>query len=234
MHRNAIILAAAVMMSAASASHAQDGALEKLNTATLKIAEIDMDKNYGAAGEILDGFYTGHGNKKNSSRSVVYLNSSQEQEAPPDSRESICNSAPHKVRKLASRVPPVQSGAPANPEHSGKLPLAGGLLAAGTIALGAAGIRKEFWDDVQTVADAVANPIETYNDFQAANAYEQSQQSSQPNLQHSASTNTVVNVSESSGTVAISTSPDNSCIQSDPACIGSGFVYENLPPYPRP
>ncbi|HOI43232.1 MAG TPA: hypothetical protein PK523_09830 [Elusimicrobiales bacterium] len=208
----------------ASMSCVKAGTLENLEETGLKISEIDMDKNFGAAGEILDGFYTGQRGKKPSSTPVVHLDAVSPRNESAYSEKELCNAEPLKIRKISSKVPPL-AGSPADRSAEGGFPAAGGSMVIGVLAIGAVAVRKSFWDDVETVVDAATNPIDTYNDFQAANAYEQSQQQSSPQpVQH-----TVTNVvHDSSGSVTTSTSTDSSCASSSTACYGDAWLQDQL------
>ncbi|MBI4803180.1 MAG: hypothetical protein HY796_11725 [Elusimicrobia bacterium] len=146
-----------------------------------KLSSIDMDKDFGEAGKVLDGFYTGGKTNGESDSPAVYAESAGQRTLAQAEKE-VCNAAAMKIGDLSSKIPPLDSGNDNKQGNSG-MPVGAGLLASGAVALAIAGRKKGFWDDVQTVGNAITHPVDTYNDFQNANAYNQSQshQQSQSN-----------------------------------------------------
>ncbi len=143
-----------------------------------RISEIDMTKDYSAAQNILDNFYTGDLNKKAKNAAPVYLTASE-----GDQSAKIAEVKQVTAKKLASRVPPLSAGT--NETSNGNtFPAGAGTLAAGVLALGAASVKKGYWSNygqnAATVWNAATHPEETYNDFQAAHEYEQSQHTPTP------------------------------------------------------
>ncbi|MDQ7774346.1 MAG: hypothetical protein RDU13_12605 [Elusimicrobiales bacterium] len=202
-----------------------------LTETSAKISAIDMDKDLGEAGKILDSFYTGGLTKKERESYAVYAAPAGPEEKPAPSAD-IYTAAPAKV-VIPGKVPPMPYGPVGEQNGKSQLPIGTAGLAVAALAIGLAGRKTGpfggYFDNYGEDLDTVVNFI---TDIFTPSENTGQQQPNTP--QHSASTNTVVSVSESSGTVVVSTSSDNSCVQSDSACYGSGFLIENLPPYPRP
>lgn len=121
-----------------------------------KISSIDMNKNLGEAGKVLDGFYNGVKAKKDLSSSAVYLEPGNRTLAQAE--KEICNAQPSKI-VLSAKVPPLKSGNEAPSPKEDEVPLGTGILAAGVVAVGLAGRKKGYFrnylEDLETVWDYV-------------------------------------------------------------------------------
>lgn len=135
-----------------------------LTETSVRISEIDMDKDFGKAGNILDSFYTGALTKKNSGSSVVYADQNAGSK-PYVSAESICNAKPSKI-VIAGKVPPIEK-APVNSDKKPNMPLTAGALAlsGASLLVAASGKKKSYMDDVETVWNAIQHPIDTCSDI---------------------------------------------------------------------
>lgn len=95
----------AVMFSFGAAAYAIEAdMMGNLAETSGKISSIDMDKNFGEAGRVLDGFYSGMTVKKEASPAVVSLGAGS-QRTPAQAEEEVCNANPSKIGRLASKVP---------------------------------------------------------------------------------------------------------------------------------
>lgn len=146
------------------ASHAAElTTIGNLTETSVKISEIDMDKDFGKAGNVLDSFYTGTITKGNQESPTVYADNAAPAK-PAASAETICNAKPSKI-VLSGKVPPL--GSTSEKESSGdrKLPLGAGALAAGTIALAISGRKKGYFsnygEDLDTVTDFLVDLVTT-------------------------------------------------------------------------
>lgn len=148
------IIAACSFSSAASA--AETDIMGNLTKTSGKILSIDMDKNIGEAGKVLDGFYSGVKAKKDSSSSSVSLEAGSRTLAQAE--KEVCNAKPSKI-VLSAKVPPLQSGNEAPRSKEDGIPVSTGVLAAGAVALGLAGRKKGYFsnyaEDLETVWDFV-------------------------------------------------------------------------------
>ncbi|MEA3306801.1 MAG: hypothetical protein U9Q34_03350 [Elusimicrobiota bacterium] len=161
-------------------------AIENLVETNDKISSLDMDKDFGKAGDMLDSFYSGDKIKKSADSSHDYVDLSgwdtQSDNDSKQSEESICNAKASKITKLASKVAPLDSDKTEEPlNKNNKFPISAGVLSSGALALGLVKRKKGYFsnykEDLDTVIDAVTNPVDTYNDFQAASEYNNSQSS---------------------------------------------------------
>jgi|GEM_PF-3596832 len=198
-----------------------------LTETSVKISEIDMDRDFDKAGNILDSFYTGALTKKNSGSSVVYADQNAASK-PYASAESICNAKPSKI-VIAGKVPPLTSAPAKKGKSKDSLPVGTVALAVGALALGVSikkktgpfgGYFDNYAEDAQTVWDYV-----TGGDSNSGST------GSNSNNTPTTSTHTVVNVDTSSGTVNISTGTDNSCVSSSTDCIGGAWLEDQLEHY---
>jgi len=128
-----------------------------------KISSIDMDKNIGEAGNILDGFYSGSKTKRESSSSVVYSEPENSQRTPGLTEKEICNAKASKIT-LIGKVPPLNASSGKTGSEEKGLPVGAGVLAAGAIALAISGKKKSYSDDVDTIIDAAHHPLDTAHD----------------------------------------------------------------------
>lgn len=145
-----------VIMAATSAAKAEGDTMENLAETSDKISSIDMNKNLGAAGNILDGFYNGSKEKRKSDSSLVYAKQGNIQRAPNLTEKEICNAKSAKIA-LPGKVPPLEdnSGSSSNTKDA---PFGVGVLAAAVVALGLAVRKKGFGsysEDVHTIWDYI-------------------------------------------------------------------------------
>lgn len=180
----AVFAVIAVGAFGAAAIAAEADIMGNLTETSGKISSIDMDKNSGEAGKVLDGFYSGVKAKKDSSSSAVALEAGTRTLAQAE--KEVCNAKPSKL-VLSAKVPPLESGTgKSDPKEKG-LPSGSGLLVAGGAALALAGKKKGYFsnygDDVDTVWNAIQHPVDTYNDFNDASHYNQ-QPGQQPQNSH--------------------------------------------------
>lgn len=200
--------------------------IENLNATSVKISEIDMNKDFSKAGNVLDNFYTGTISKRGTESSAVYADATTANNTSAPT-SNICNAKPSKIT-LSGKVPPIQSKSDSNKRNSTEVPPQTGALAIGAVALALAlrknGGTKSYGEDLDTVVDFLVDLVTP-----SGSGSQQTTGSSQ-----TTSTNTVVNVNNSSGTVTTSTATDNSCSQGNPGCYGSGYVHQQVPTYPRP
>jgi len=145
-------------------SETAPGTIATLAGTSDKISSIDMDKNFGEAGNILDGFYSGSKAKKGTDSSVVYAEPGSAQRPAGQAGKEICNAEPSKIR-LAGKVPPLNSGPEKSSPKGNGFPVGVGMLAAGVAALAMAGKRKSCSHDVDTIVDAAQHPIDTIQDL---------------------------------------------------------------------
>jgi len=168
-----------VTLAAVSAARAEGGTMGNLAETSDKISSIDMNKDAGTAGKILDGIYSGIKSNKDMEFPPVYADASAGSAASRG--KDICNAKPSKII-LAGKVPALgPSSGKTNPEKK-SLPVGAGALAAGLLTLGVSRRTKSssYSDDLSTVWHAVTHPGETAHDFQAAHDYEQSHHTPTP------------------------------------------------------
>lgn len=179
MKKSNMLMAAFVVLATASAARADGGTMGNLAETSDKISSIDMNKDPGAAGKILDGFYSGIKSKKDVDSSVVYAESGAAAAAPQG--KDICNAKPSKII-LAGKVPALEPTSGKTGSDKKGLPVGTGALAAGLLTLGISRKTKSssYSADVSTVWHAVTHPGETAHDFQAAHDYEQSHHTPTP------------------------------------------------------
>jgi len=103
--KNSKILAAVLVVLAASCARAEGGMMGNLTVTRDKISSIDINKNAADAGKVLDGFYSGAAAKKEkeASASVVYFEAPKRTLAQAE--KEVCNAKAAKITKLASKVP---------------------------------------------------------------------------------------------------------------------------------
>lgn len=180
-----------------------------LTETSVKISEIDMDKDFGKAGNVLDSFYTGTLTKKKSESSVVYADQNATSK-PTASAESICNAEPSKI-VLSGKVPPLAS----TPEEKGKnkdsLPLGAGVLAVGALTVGIASRTKPrgYFDNYAEDAATVWNHITGGNSNSEKTSNNASNTSQVNNSTSTANSNDYAN-NTSSNTSSGSYANDNS------------------------
>ncbi|MBI5744240.1 MAG: hypothetical protein HY952_06805 [Elusimicrobia bacterium] len=176
------LTAVAVCVLSAAAFAAETDIMGNLTKTSDKISSIDMDKNLGEAGKVLDGFYSGVKEKTDASSSAVSLETGSRTLAQAE--KEVCNAKPSKI-VLSAKVPPLGSGTGRSDPKEKGLPGGSGLLIAGGVALALAGKKKGYFsnygDNVDTVWNAVQHPIDTYNDISNCNANNQSYSNSQHN-----------------------------------------------------
>ncbi|MCX5792584.1 MAG: hypothetical protein NTY45_10305 [Elusimicrobia bacterium] len=153
---NMLVAVFAVAIAAGSVTKAQAGTIENLADTSGKISNINMEKDPGEVGKLLDGVYLGIKSKKDMDSPVVYADGKAS--GATTRAKDICNVEPKKISTLASKVKPLES-APGEPsDHRGE-PLGGGLLAAGAAVMGLAGLKKGYFSnysqDAHTVWDYV-------------------------------------------------------------------------------
>lgn len=180
-----------------------------------------MDKNFGEAGKVLDGFYSGVAAKKESFSPTVSLKTGSRSLAQAE--KEVCN-AKASIIVLSAKVPPLESGTGKSNSKERGLPSGSGMLAAGGLALALASKKKGYFSNYGEDAHTVWNYI-TGNDGNSGSS------NSNTNSGNSTSTHTVVNVDNSSGTVVTSTGTDNSCPSSSTACNGQAWLNSQLPHY---
>lgn len=145
---------------------AESASIGNLTETSVKISEIDMEKDFGKAGKILDSFYTGTLAKGKSESSVVYADKNAGK--PSVSSESVCNAKPSKI-VLSGKVPPLQTRSKKDKSSNPEIPAKTGLLLAaiGTTALALSRSKKgcfsHYSEDVQTVWDYI-KPGSSSND----------------------------------------------------------------------
>jgi hypothetical protein len=144
MKNSKIAIAVIAVFAAVSSARAEAGTLENLSGAGDKIAAVDMKKDFGQAGNILDSFFSGSAAKKGSAPVEASVSGSDSAKAGTavnaygQTAKDLCNAQPSKMGKLAAEVKPL--------EKSG-------------LAAGAAGLQKgDSWvDDFNTVVEYVGN-----------------------------------------------------------------------------
>lgn len=137
MKKSNILIAVFAVIAAASCAMAESGTMGNLTGAGDKISSIDMSRNFGEAGNMLDGFYTGSKAKRGSDSSVVYAEQGNAQGTSSRTEKDICNAKASKISKLGSKVKPLASGAAATALQ---------------------GQNKSTWlEDLETVTDYVGN-----------------------------------------------------------------------------
>lgn len=136
-----------------------------LTETSVKISEMDMDKDFGKAGTVLDTFYTGKGSKEIMGDTAVYF--SESQESRPATATDICNAQPSRL-VLSGKVPPLKSADNdgTKPAEGSSLPLTASALVLGAAFLGLAANKKEgyfsnYGEDLDTVTDFVIDLITT-------------------------------------------------------------------------
>ena len=153
MKKSNILIAVFAVAAAVSSARAEVGTMGNLTEASYKISSVDMNKNFGEAGNMLDGFYTGSKAKRGSDSSVVYAEQGNAQGTPARTEKDICNAKASKIGKLGSKVKPLAS------------------VTAGTALLTQ---NKSTWlEDLDTVTDYVGHVgghvIETVDAVNAGN-----------------------------------------------------------------
>lgn len=131
--------------------------LVNLTETSVKISEMDMDKDFGKAGQLLDSFYAGTVSKGEAKSSPVVADQSAVGKASVSALD-ICNAKPSKI-VLPGKVPPLTSNSDRSNRKDTPMPLGPGILAAGALALGIATKKTkvfgEYFDnygeDLQTV-----------------------------------------------------------------------------------
>ena len=206
----------------ATAYAAETGTMGNLTETSSKISSIDMEKNLGEAGKVLDGFYSGAKGKKEMSAAPVALEASNR--TISQAEKEVCNAKPSKI-VLSGKVPPLSAGTDRSDTPKKDLPIGSGLLAAGAVTLALAGKKKGYFSNYGEDAHTVWNYI-TGSDGSSGSGSSSSNSSG-----NSVSTHTVVNVDNSSGTVTTSTGTDTSCPSSSTACYGQSWVNSQLPHY---
>jgi hypothetical protein len=132
-----------------------------LTETSVKISEIDMNKDFGQAGIILDTFYTGSVMKGKSETPVVYAakEPARDAETPPS---AVCNAKPSKIA-LAGKVPPLQSKGEGSKKTAPEIPVQAGALAIGAAALALSsrknGYLRNYGEDLDTVTDFLVDLV---------------------------------------------------------------------------
>lgn len=154
----------AVLLCGPAIHAAEPTTIANLTETSVKISEIDMDKDFGNAGSLLDSFYAGTLTKGNQASSVVYTDKNAPAR-PSASAEAVCNAKPSKL-VLSGKVPPPHT-TPKSDRKKHSLPLTTGSLILGGVSLlaAASGKKKSYMDDVETVWNAIQHPVDTYNDI---------------------------------------------------------------------
>ncbi len=147
----AVILATVSMVKA-------EGTIGNLTETTDKMSSIDMNKNFGEAGNVLGSFYSGSTAKGETDSSVVYAERGNSQRAPARSEKEICNAKPSKIT-LAGKVPPMTPGSGKTGSEEESLPIGAGVLIAGAVALAVSAKNKSYSDDVDTVVHFLLDPF---------------------------------------------------------------------------
>ena len=147
----------ATIMAAASVARAESDTMGNLAETSDKISSIDMNKNFGEAGNILDGFYNGSKEKGKSDSSVVYAEQGNTQKVSGLTEKEMCNAKPVKI-VLSAKVPPLKYNPGRSSDAKGAL-FGAGVLAAGAVALGLVGRKKGYFsnspEDLETVWDYI-------------------------------------------------------------------------------
>lgn len=144
MKMSKIAVAMIAVFAAVSFAKAEAGTMENLSGAGDKIASVDMKKDFGQAGSILDSFFSGSAAKKGSAPVEASVSGTAAAKAGTavnaygQSAKDLYNAQPSKMGKLASAVKP---------------------LAGSSAKAGAAGFQKgtSWLDDFNTVVDYVGN-----------------------------------------------------------------------------
>ena len=144
MKTSKIAIAMITVFAAVSSARAEAGTLENLSGAGDKIAAVDMKKDFGQAGDILDSFFSGSAAKKGSAPVEASASGTDAAKAGTavnaygQTAKDLCNAQPSKMGKLAAEVKPLEKS---------------------SLAAGAAGLQKgeSFFDDLVTVVDYVGN-----------------------------------------------------------------------------
>jgi len=121
-----------------------------LTETSVKISQMDMDKDFGKAGRVLDNFYTGAASKKEMGAPAVYADASTTHGTTP--AKDICNAKPAKI-VLSGKVPPIQSQSDSSKHNRNEIPIQAGTLALSAAALALAGRKKGYLEDLDTVTD---------------------------------------------------------------------------------
>ena len=105
MKKNNILIAVLAVLVSVSCARAEGGTVGNLAETSSKISSIDMNKNAGEAGKVLDGFFSGAAAKKEkeASSSVVYMEAAKRTLAQAE--KEVCNAKAAKIGKLAAKVP---------------------------------------------------------------------------------------------------------------------------------
>ena len=138
----------------------EPASIGNLTETSVKISEMDMDKDFGEAGRVVDTFYTGATSKKEKESPAVYADASATREATP--AKDICNAKPTKI-VLSGKVPPIQSQSDNDKHNRNEIPIQAGTLAIGAAALALAGRKKGYYsnygEDLDTVTDFLVDLV---------------------------------------------------------------------------
>lgn len=134
----------------------ESASIGNLTETSVKISEMDIDKDFGEAGRVLDSFYTGATSKKEKESPAVYAEASTTRGSTP--AKDICNAKPTKI-VLSGKVPPVQSQSDNSKHNRTEIPIQAGALAAGAAALALAGRKKGYLEDLDTVTDFLVDLV---------------------------------------------------------------------------
>ena len=148
----------ATIMAAASVARAESDTMGNLAETSDKISSIDMNKNLGEAGSALGAFYSGSKAKGESDSVVAYAEQRNSQRTHNLTEKEICNANPLKII-LAGKVPPLDSSSGRTGSEEKNLPVSGGALAAGAVALAIAGRKKSYSEDFATVVNFILSPF---------------------------------------------------------------------------
>jgi len=138
----------------------EPASIGNLTETSVKISEMDMDKDFGEAGRVLDTFYTGATSKKEKESPALYADPSTTRGATPV--KDICNAKPTKIA-LSGKVPPIQSQSDKSKHNRTEIPIQAGALAAGAAALALAGRKKgnfsNYGEDLDIVTDFLVDLV---------------------------------------------------------------------------
>jgi len=141
MKNSKIAIAVIAVFAAVSSAKAETGTLENLSGAGDKIAAVDMKKDFGQAGNILDSFFSGSAAKKGSAPVEASVSGSDSAKAGTavnaygQTAEELCNAKPAKIGKLSAEVKPLAAASIPNQKGT------------------------SFWDDTVTVVDYLVDVV---------------------------------------------------------------------------
>lgn len=138
----------------------EPASIGNLTETSVKISEMDIDKDFGKAGMVLDNFYTGSISKQEKESPAVYADASATRGTAP--AKDICNAKPTKI-VLSGKVPPMQSQSDNTNHNRTEIPIQAGTLAVGAAAIALAGRKKGYFsnygEDLDTVTDFLVDLV---------------------------------------------------------------------------